>query len=176
MSHIRDGVATIQGNTRCVLVDKTQVVEILQEVELTLRLVRQALAVININLAGAVYIRMIHIHVVCLILHHFIQVMVVGHTEQYGVRIGLTQIGLRIECHPSLLVLIPIELRLIIIERYTVAMMDSILLIGKHLPAIRQDLIETWVHSRRFQTHLVTWQYHWRCVQRTNLRCTALQL
>ena len=71
----------------------TEVEEVLQQVELTLRGIRLAGTVVNINLARTYHARMVHIHVVILILHHLIQVVIVGHLQRHRLRcIHLAQI------------------------------------------------------------------------------------
>ena len=131
----------------------TQVEEILQQVETALVVVA---IVVDINLAGALHIGMVDIQVVILIVHHSLQVVVVGHTERHIVRIGLTKIGLRI-VGQILTVLIPVDRRLVG-ELLTVAMTLGILLSLEDLPATTHDLIGTRLDGRLHQTHIIAWQ------------------
>ena len=119
---------------------------------------------------------MIHIEVVLLILHDGIQVVVVSHTQRHVVRIGLTQIGLRVECQPYLLVLIPVEWGAVDGEWLTIAVQHGVILVVEHLPATGQHLVKTRIHRRCLQSERVARQHGRRRVQRTNLRSTTLQL
>ena len=76
--------------TRCSLLRlQAQVEEVLQQVELALVRIRLTFAVVKIDLGRTVDIRIVDIHVMLLILHDGIEVVVVGHTQRHGVRIGL---------------------------------------------------------------------------------------
>ena len=154
----------------------TEVEEVLQQVELALRRIALTVTIVDVYLRVAHHIRMIHIEVVLLILHHSIEVVVVGHRQRHIVRIGLTQIGLRVECQEYLLVLIPVERSTVNRERCTIAVQLSIVLRCEQLPTAGQYLIKTRIYTRSFHTECGTRQYSRRYIQRTNLRSTALQL
>ena len=69
---------------------RTQIEEVLQQVELALRRVALTGAVVDVDLRITHHIGMIHVEVMLRILHHGIKVVVVSHTEPYRVRISLT--------------------------------------------------------------------------------------
>ena len=119
---------------------------------------------------------MIHIHVVILILHHGIKIVIVGHTDGHRVRVGLTQIVSRIEGHPCLFVLIPIDGRVAIVERNTVKMVHRIFTISEEFPSIAKRLIEAGIHLRCRQTDSIARQYGWWRIEHTDSGQTALQL
>ena len=73
---------------------QAQVEEVLQQVELALSSITFAVAVVDIYLRVASYSWVVYIEMVLLILHHGIEVVIVGHRQRHVVRIGLTQIGL----------------------------------------------------------------------------------
>ena len=144
-----------------------------QIVEVT-ELVETVVSIVDINLTVAHHVGMVHIQVVFLVGQHVTQVVIVCHTERHGVRIGLTQIGSGVECHPYVLVLIPEERSLLIGEGCTVTVVVRINLVGVYLPSVADRLVKSGVHRRRRQLHVVTRQYGSRCIQRSHLRHTTL--
>ena len=77
---------------------------------------------------------MIDIVVVLLIVHHLLQVMVVGHIQLHRFRIGPAKTGLCIVGNP-IVVLIPIERGLVVIERRTVIVRCGIVVVGEDFPS-----------------------------------------
>ena len=119
---------------------------------------------------------MIYIEVVLLILHHSIEVVVVSHRQWHIVRVGLAQIGLRIEGQEYLLILIPVERCTIVCEWDAITMQHRIVFRIEQFPATGQNLIKSRTNGWCLQTDGITRQYSRRCRQRANLRCTTLQL
>ena len=88
--------------SRC---QQTQVVQVLEQVETILR---AAAVVVDVNLRIDLYLMVVDIVVVSLVVHHLLQVVVVGHAHWYVVREGLAQIRLGV-VGQIVLVLVEIE-------------------------------------------------------------------
>ena len=155
---------------------QTQVIKVFQQVKLTLRRITDAVAVVDIDLRITDSTRMIHIHMMFLIVHHGIKFMVVGYTDGHGVRIDLGQIVSRIEGHPCLFVLIPIDGRVTIVEGRTIDMLLSLIIVGEDLPAVTKRLIESRIHLRCCQADSIARQYGGRRTQFTDSGHSTLQL
>ena len=85
----------------CRIVEHTQVKDLLQ-------LVGTVGVVGDVNLTFTLHVLAVHVVVVLLVLQHLRQVVVVGHTHLYVVRIGLTEVCLGI-ISQVIAVLIPVE-------------------------------------------------------------------
>ena len=131
-----------------------QVEEVLQEVELVLRSIGCAVTIVDVNLriALAVSILMVEVHVVPLILHHLVEVVVVGHRELYGVRIGLAKVGLGVVRYP-IAVLIPVHRCAVVDIGLSVLVCGSILIVGEYFPTGAEDFISTRSDVRNLQTY-----------------------
>ncbi len=108
-----------------------QVDEVLKQIETVLA---AATIIVDIDLRLAFHILMIDIVVVALIIHHLLQIMVVGHIQLHRIRIGSAKTGLCIVGNP-IVVLIPIERCLVIKERCTVIVRGGIVIVGEDFPS-----------------------------------------
>ena len=171
---IVDGVI-ILVNTHTA-VEQAEVEEVTQLVELALALHRRG-TVVDIDLRGAVNVLMVYIHVVVsvAVAHDVGDVVVVRHRERHGIRVGLTQIGLRVVCH-VVVVLIPVQWRGVVHEGLTVAVDGGILGRGEDLPTRVGDFEGTRCDGRNLHTHTGTRQHGGRSLDLTNLGYTRLEL
>ena len=138
---------TCKSSLRRFSIKDTQVEEILQLMQTFCRIV-------DIYLAVTFHSGFIHIVVVRLVVHHLLQVVVVGHADRQVVRIGLAQIGLGI-VGQEVAILIPIE-RIVawrIVDTVDVAF--GIAFVLKQLPATARYLIGSRSHLRFTQTEEV---------------------
>ena len=118
---------------------------------------------------------MVNIVVVVSCIHHLLQVVVVRYRELYGIRVGLTEVSLRIIGN-IVVVLIPVYRRRVIIERLTISMQGSIIGIGEHLPSRAGDLESTRLNRRNLQTDGCTRQHGIWFLEHTNLWHTTLEI
>ena len=152
----------------------TQVIEVLEQVE---SILRTAAIVVDVNLRVALQTAavVVHVQVVFLVVHHLLQVVVVGHADRHVVRVGLTQIGLRIVCQIET-VLIPVER---IYRRrigHTVDMALGIVRILEEFPTATGNLVSTRCYRRYAHGDARTWQYDGRCIDIFHCRHTTLEV
>ena len=151
----------------------TEVMETLQQVELILIGMQTT---VEINLRRTIHILMVDVEVMLLICHDLREVVVVGYTDRHRIRIGLTEVCHRVEGNLVILILIPIELRLVVDKRHAIATGLIIVLTWEQFPTVCDNLVKTRVHRRRLHAEGVTRQDGRRCAQLTDLRCSTLQL
>ena len=108
------------------------------------------------------YVLMINVVVVRRGIHHLLQVMVIGDTHGYVVRVGLTEISLGIVGHivTVLIIIQQIGSRRIF---YTIDMTLGFGLRLEQLPTTTRQLVGTWCHVRILQADGRTRQHNlWR--------------
>ena len=153
----------------------TQVEEILKQIKFILSRIGLTSTVVNINLALALHTWIIHIHVVCLILHHGIKVMIVGNSQWHVVRISFTEVCLCVVSH-IVAVVVPIKL---INSWYIVNTVGMVLCIAdllEYLPSTTGYFVCTRDNVWFTDTDIVTRKNHsWR-LDILNCRHTALEL
>ena len=150
-----------------------EVEEVLEEVEFALGVVR-ALAVVDVNLARTVHILVVHKQV-ARVVHHGIEVVVVGHGELHEVGVGLAEVRLSVVGY-VVVVLVPVHRREVVEVRNTVGVVFGIGLVGEHLPSAADDLEGTGCDVRLLQTHGAVGQHDGRLLQLADARHTALEL
>ena len=131
--------------------------------------------IVDIDLRLAIHILMVDIVVVLLIVHHLLQVMVVGHIQLHRFRIGPAKTGLCIVGNP-IVVLIPIERGLVVIERRTVIVRCGIVVVGEDFPSWLCDTESTLGNRRDIHSESGSRQYKVRLVDLTNHRHTTLEV
>ena len=156
-----------------------QVEEVLQHVELALVGVDAGgVAVVEVDLRTAVVllgIGMVDEHVVVGVGHDVGDVVVVTHAEGHVVRVGLAQVGLGIVGY-LVVVLIPIDGRVVVDEGRAVLVCGGILLVGKDLPSGAEHLEGTGGHLGHLHTDGRAGQHGVGLGELTDLRHAALEL
>ena len=171
-----DGAAAGDGGRVAVAVHRvveSEVVEVLQEVKLALGVVG-AFAVVDVDFAGTGNVLMVNEQVARMV-HHGVDVVVVGHGELHGVGVRLAEVGLSIVGH-IVVVLIPVHRREVVEVRYAVGVMFGIGLVGEHLPSAADDLEGTRSYVGLLQAHGAVGQHDGRLLKLADARHAALEL
>ena len=152
----------------------TQVIEILQQIETILR---RATIIVDVYLTLTLQTiqGIVHMEVLLLVLHHLLQVVVVGYRDRYMIRVCLTKIGLSIVSN-IIAILIPVERVDAWIILYTIGMTLSIVHFLVEFPSTTSYLVGTRRYSRRTQRDSHSWQNNTWFGDVLNIRNTALEL
>ena len=128
------GLARIIEIQRCMTSKRVTVCQVDEVLEQVKTVLVTATIIVDIDLRLAIHILMIDIVVVVLIVHHLLQIMVVGHIQLHRIRIGSAKTGLCVVGNP-VVVLIPIERCLVIKERRTIIVRCGIVIVGEDFPS-----------------------------------------
>ena len=151
-----------------------QVDELLQQLCAVLAVGTRAV-VVEVYLRLAVHVLVVYVVVVLLVVHQLAQVVVVGHGELYGIRVGAAEVRLGIIGH-VVVVLVPVQVGGVVVVGYAVAVQRGIAGIGKHLPSGTGNLEGTGFHARYLHAHAVAGYDGGGLLQRTYLGHARLEL
>ena len=118
---------------------------------------------------------MVHVVVVLLVVHHLLHVVIVGHADLYGVRIGLAEIGQGV-VFQIVAVLIPVQRVAVGYELNTVGMALGIANALEQLPSATSNLVSSRCDDRLLYTDVGAWYDDSRRGDVINGRNTALEL
>ena len=166
-----DKAIAITGRTA----EYTQVIEVLENVKAILS---ATAVVIDVYLRFDTLVDdflVVYVVVVFLSIHYLLQVVVVTHTERYGVTVGLAQIGLCIVGN-VIVVLIQIYRGQVIIIGLPVGVCLGFILAGENLPTGVGYKIGSLLHGRYLHAYSCSGQYKVGLLQLANFGHTALEI
>ena len=113
--------------------------------------------------------------VLLLVVHHLLQIVVVGYRDRHMVRVGLAEIGLSIVSY-IIAILIPVERVAAWIILYTIGVTLCIVHFLVEFPSTTCYLISTRCYGRRTQCHSCSWKNNTRLGDVFYIRNTTLEL
>ena len=139
------------------IVNQTQLEEVLQQIDTILF----ARVVVDVNLAVALQLGtvVVNIQVVLLVIHHLLQVVVVGYTHGHIVRVCLAQVCLSIVGN-VVAVLIPIERVANRRVVHAVGMVLGIALVGEQFPSAANHLVGSGRYVWRLYRYAISGQHN----------------